>query len=121
VGVLPCVLPGARSGCGGAVVTGHLTLARGLAVLCLLVLVGVCVSPFFYGWHVVAAWVFLAVVLGVLAVTEDRAAQAHRRRMRQKHIANSKLPGGFMVPRIYASIDSASVNLTPLFKERSHA
>ena len=62
--------------------TGHLTLARGLAVLCLLVLVGVCVSPFFYGWHVVAAWVFLAVVLAVLAVTEDRAAQAHRRKMR---------------------------------------
>jgi len=62
--------------------TGHLTLARGLAVLCLLVLVGVCVSPFFYGWHVVAAWVFLAVVLAILAVTEDRAAQEHRRKMR---------------------------------------
>ena len=62
--------------------TGNLTLARGLAVLCLLVLVGVCVSPFFYGWHVVAAWVFLAAVLGVLAAVEDRSAQAHRRRMR---------------------------------------
>ena len=63
--------------------TGNLTLARGLAVLCLLVLIGVCVSPFFYGWHVVSAWVFLAVVLAVLAVSEDRAAQAHRRRMRR--------------------------------------
>ena len=98
-----------------------LIFARGLAVMSALCLIGVGASPFFYGWHVVAAWVFLAVVLAVLAVTEDRAAQAHRRRMRQKHIANSKLPGGFMVPRIYASIDSASVNLTPLFKERSHA
>jgi len=59
-----------------------LILARGLAVMSALCLIGVGASPFFYGWHVVAAWVFLAVVLAVLAVTEDRAAQAHRRRMR---------------------------------------
>jgi hypothetical protein len=61
----------------------HLIFARGLASLCLLAIVGVCVSPFFYGWHVVAAWVLLAALFAVLAVTEDRAVQGHRRRMRQ--------------------------------------
>ena len=75
--------------------TGHLTLARGLAVLCLLVLVGVCVSPFFYGWHVVAAWVFLAVVLAVLAAVEDRAAQAHRSWMRVAEVGTLRLAAYF--------------------------
>ena len=60
-----------------------LLLARGLAVMFALCLIGVGASPFFYGWHVVAAWVFLAVVLAALAISEDRAAQTHRRRMRR--------------------------------------
>ena len=70
--------------------TSDLLLARGLAAMSALCLVGVGVSPFFYGWHVVAAWVLLTSVLAVLSAVENRAAQKHRRKMRQASLPSDR-------------------------------